>query len=379
MVWRLVWPVIALAVVPIATSLIYYGHLPVGFGVFPPQLVTTSPPFLWWYFAIVLILALAVVTLYLHPGIFGFKGGTPQPPAATVKFPWWGWASIPVVLFFWYLMWVRTTPFGDLVYYAFSPLWWGFIFFLDAIVYKRNGGVSLASSKPKTLLISAAVSLVGWLFFEFFDYFVDENWYYPHANILPHKITVAVYLIAYTTVWPAVFVWYNLLNTFPNFVARYQNGPKVNFNGTWLLYGGFAAMAIMVILPLPMFWMVWIGPFAVFSGILILLNINNPFTSMAQGNWSPILIIALACFANGFVWEMWNYGSMADTSIPPTNPNYWKYNIPYVYIPRILSEMPVLGYFGYMPFGVLCWQFFIWAGKLFKFDPDFTVTPSGKL
>lgn len=379
MTWKLIWPVILLALLPVAVSLLYYGHLPAGFGVFPPQLITANPPFLWWYFGIVLVIALAVVALYLRPSLFGFKGITPQPPAAAAKFPWWGWAGAVVTLFFWYLMWVRVTPFGDLVYYAFSPLWWGFIFVLDGIVYKRNGGVSLASSKPTLLCISAIVSLFGWLFFEFFDYFVNENWYYPQADILPHKITVAVYLIAYTTVWPAVFQWYNLINTFPKFVARYQDGPKVNLKGSWLLAAGFIAMVLMVILPLPMFWMVWIGPFAVFSGILVLLNIDNPITSMAKGNWSPALVIALACFLNGFVWEMWNYGSALDTSIAATNPNYWKYNIPYVYVPRILSEMPVLGYFGYMPFGVLCWQFLIWAGKLFKFDSDITVTPSGKL
>lgn len=379
MTWKLIWPVIALALIPVATSFLYYGGLPAGYGVFPPQLVSLTPPFLLWYFCLILLIALVVVALYIYPKIFGFNGATPQSQPATAKFPWWGWVGAIVMLFFWYLMWVRVTPFGDLVYYAFSPLWWGFIFFLDAIVYKRNGGVSLASSKPKTLLISAFVSLFGWLFFEFFDYFVNENWYYPHADILPHATTVVVYLIAYTTVWPAVFEWYNLLNTFPKFVARYNNGPKWNLNGSWLIYGGLIAMAVMVILPLPMFWIVWIGPFAVFSGILISLNITNPFTSMAQGNWSPALIIALACFLNGFIWEMWNFGSMLDTSIAPTNPNYWKYNIPYVYSFRYLSEMPVLGYFGYMPFGVLCWQFFIWAGKLCKFDSDFTVTSSGKL
>ncbi|MDA8224427.1 MAG: mechanosensitive ion channel protein MscS, partial [Betaproteobacteria bacterium] len=34
------------------------------------------------------------------------------------------------------------------------------------------------------------------------------------------------------------------------------------------------------------------------------------------------------------------------------------------------SEMPLLGYFGYLPFGILVWIFFIWSGKLFGFDPD---------
>jgi hypothetical protein len=30
--------------------------------------------------------------------------------------------------------------------------------------------------------------------------------------------------------------------------------------------------------------------------------------------------------------------------------------------------MPILGYFGYLPFGILVWVFFIWAGKILGFD-----------
>ena len=79
----------------------------------------------------------------------------------------------------------------------------------------------------------------------------------------------------------------------------------------------------------------------------------------------------------GLVWEFWNYGS-AHPENPVTNVNYWMYNVPYVNIPwiHIPSEMPLLGYFGYMPFGILVWQFYIWAGQLCGFDSDITVSKS---
>ena len=32
--------------------------------------------------------------------------------------------------------------------------------------------------------------------------------------------------------------------------------------------------------------------------------------------------------------------------------------------------MPLLGYFGYLPFGLLVWVMFIWAGKVFGFDTN---------
>ena len=49
---------------------------------------------------------------------------------------------------------------------------------------------------------------------------------------------------------------------------------------------------------------------------------------------------ALVC---GFFWEMWNYWSEAR----------WQYDIPYVGQFHVF-EMPLLGYAGYLPFGLMC-------------------------
>ena len=374
MVWRLSWPVLLLAVLPLAVSyFVYPNHLPPGFGIFPPQLVTPAPPFLLWYFVIVAILASLVLALYLFPRLFGFRGSTVTPvPPSTASYPWWFYVGGVVMLFNWWLMWARPAALINIVPFAFTPLWWGFIVFVDGIVYKRNNGASFLSVRPGLMVICAIVSLVGWTFFEYFDYFVLESWYYPQVNVLPHHLTVIVYLIAYTTVWPAVFVWYNLLNTFPGLVARYQNGPTPSFNGWWVLGLGYLGIILMVIWPLPFFWAVWIGPTLIFIGIVLVNRISNPVDEMSAGNWSPVLLIMLACFLNGFVWEVWNYGS-AHPANPVTNVNYWKYNVPYVNVIHIFSEMPLLGYFGYMPFGILIWQFYIWAGRLFGFNTDVAV------
>jgi hypothetical protein len=370
----LIWPFVLTLLVPFGVAyFVYANHLPPGFGVFPPEEVPGTPGFNLGYFIVIALGALAVTALLLFPKLFGFKGALVA--AATPsnrKLPWWFYAGAVFMLVFWALMWSRTLMFGDLVYFAFSPMWWGFIVMLDGIVYYRTGGKSLIVSRPSLFLISTVFSIGGWYYFEFFDYFVLSNWYYPngHSDALPYATIVGIFIIAYSTVWPAIFEWYTLFNTFPKLVGRYQNGPKLALNGDLLLWGGLLVIGACVAFPYPIFWGVWIGPMAVLTGTLIKLGIWTPFADVAKGNWSPALLIAISSLFNGFLWEFWNHGSEACnplncTSAAATNPNYWIYDVPYVNIIHLYSEMPLLGYFGYLPFGIFVWIMYIWGGKLF--------------
>jgi hypothetical protein len=370
---KLIFPVLLALILPLVASWFAYPetHLPPDFGVFPPEYVADAPGFNLTVFCVIALAELLVLILYFAPGLFGFKKVPPAPRAKTVALPIWFWIGLVVTLFFWWLMWSRITIFGDLVYYAFTPMWWGFIFALDGLVYRYSNGQSLFASKPKTFLITVIVSLVGWYLFEYFNYFALGNWYYPNSTMpeLSHQTMVLIFLLAYTTVWPAIFQWYTLLNTCPRLVSRFANGPKLSLNGNLLIVAGLLLLTLMVFWPYPLFWVLWIGPLLVFSGILIRANICSPFTAMAEGNWSPALLMALSAMLNGFFWEFWNYGS-AHPAEPVTNPNYWVYDIPYINVIHIFSEMPLLGYMGYMPFGILAWVIFIWAGKVFGFNSD---------
>lgn len=381
--WSLIWPVLATIVLPLIAAYFVYPetHLPPEFGVFPPVFVVQQPPFWLPYFLVVLFAAIGITLLLLFPTLFGFKPVTINPPIVVkAKLPWWFWLGAALTLFFWWLMWARVTIFGDLVYYAFSPMWWGFILVLDGLTYRRTGGYSLLASKRTTLVISALVSVVGWYYFEYYDYFVLSNWYYPngHMSELSHATIVVLFLIAYTTVWPAVFEWYTLLQTFPRLLARYSQGPKLTLPATALMVVGLGLIFAMVFWPLPLFWVLWIGPMIVIAGQLLRKGIWTPFTAMSTGNWTPVIVMALSSLFNGFLWEMWNYGSAHPNAAPPTNPNYWIYDIPYVNVIHIHSEMPLLGYFGYLPFGVLVWVVFLWAGKLCGFDTSLDVTETKK-
>jgi hypothetical protein len=379
MKWKLFWPVLLTIVVPLIVAwFVYPSHLPPGFGEFPPTWHAEAPGFSLTYFLVMLAGVIFIGSLIIAPKYFGFKGAPVVPrPKSTVSLPWWFWAGGLVMGFFWWLMWSHSTIFGDLVFWSFTPLWWGFIFFLDGIVYQRNNGASLFSKKPVTLLISGLVSILGWAYFEYYDYFVLGNWYYPNTEY-PNwsKMTLSVeFLITYSTVTPVLFQWYNLLNTFPKMTVRYQNGPKMKLSGDLMIIVGTLLIAAMVYWHNLLFWAVWIGPFAVMTGILMKYNIWNPFTDIAKGNWTAGVLIGVSSLCNGFFWEMWNYGSMTPLPEHITNPNYWRYDIPYVNVIHIFSEMPLLGYFGYIPFGVLVWQVFIWSGKMFNFDSQILILP----
>jgi hypothetical protein len=67
------------------------------------------------------------------------------------------------------------------------------------------------------------------------------------------------------------------------------------------------------------------------------------FSEMAAGDWSGAMAAALAAIICGGFWEMWNYFSLAK----------WDYSIPLVHRFQIF-EMPLLGYAGYLPFGLEC-------------------------
>ena len=65
-------------------------------------------------------------------------------------------------------------------------------------------------------------------------------------------------------------------------------------------------------------------------------------SQLAQGDWRSVWVgtAALIC---GVFWELWNWRSLA----------HWEYALPFVHRFQ-LFEMPLLGYAGYLPFGLEC-------------------------
>lgn len=368
-------------ILPLLGSLAKWDGLPPGYGAFPVQNSVQDPGFNLIYFIGACFVAAFILAFLLFPRLFGFKKEKiVRVTKSSVPFPIWFWAAFPILLICWFIIWSRAGFVSLLEPYTFVPLWWAFILILDGIVYKRNNGVSLLSSKLYIMQLLAIVSCFSWFAFEYLNFFVMENWYYPNKDVFSNFGNIFWFALSYTTVLPAIIEWYLLLQTFPSLKKRYSNGPKIHLNKPLLIafyIVGLILAFAMGYFPFELFFVLWVALVPMLSAAMGLIGFWTPFTSIKNGNWSPLLLIAIATVANGFFWEMWNFGSEWFNQGIPVNPNYWKYSVPYLDKIHIFSEMPILGYFGYLFFGVNCWIIWLTGAYVFKFDPNFEIVGTG--
>ncbi|MCG8697480.1 MAG: hypothetical protein MI922_05460, partial [Bacteroidales bacterium] len=261
----LIFTFILLFALPYIGSLIRWdGDIP-GFGEFPAQKPTDipDPGFSKPYFIFACCVAVIILAFLIFPRLFGFK--KVEKPVVTkqpTKFPPWFWPATVVMALSWFFMWGRLEIVEPIDHYTFVPLWWGFILFLDGIVYKRNNGYSLISKQSNQVKLLAVVSCVSWFVFEFLNFFVVENWYYPNKDIFTNFGNISWQLLSYTTVLPAIFEFYYLLNTFPGLKVRYSQGPRINFNKPLLIIAfilGVTLSFLMGLFPFILFWVLWVS------------------------------------------------------------------------------------------------------------------------
>jgi hypothetical protein len=356
---------------PLAGSWLHWGGMPPGYGAFPPQRVQVPPGFNLAYFAAGCGVVFLMVLFLVFPRLFGFRPPTPTPPAPVCPLPFWFIPGVLVMLISWALMW-----FGPVLWarFTFVPLWWGCIYTLDGIVYARAQGRSIMRARKNEMLVLAIVSVVGWYLFEYWNYFALGNWYYPHAHLLTPFGNLVWYTLSYTTVWPVCFEMYMVLMTIPALRFRWAHGPKITLPPA-LVWGvlvlGAGLEFGLGLLPYPIFWALWIGALLALGAAVELAGFWTPFAPAAQGNWSRFMLMALGTFLTGFIWEFWNFGSQAFRGAVESNPNYWVYDVPYMNVLHFFSEMPLLGYFGYLFFGVLVWAYWLVIAHLVDLDPDF--------
>jgi len=335
-----------LLVVPPLAGLMLKGVDPAPYMEFPPLTrYVQHASFSWTAFiflALLPVFALApLLRRYLQvPG--------PDTSAVLQKhaFPWWGYGGVLLAGVSWFLAWNRFPWFAPLQVYTFLPLWLGYILSINSLTYTRKGRCLLIN-RPRFFLALFPLSALFWWFFEYLNRFV-QNWHYLGVeNFSPGEYILHASL-CFSTVLPAVQSTEEFLASFPRLAAPLQNWRQLTLSkpGQWgwlLLFLAVLSLGGIAVYPDYLFPMLWMAPLLIITAFQAICGEDTLFRDLARGDWRCVWLPALAALACGFFWEMWNFKSLA----------HWEYSVPFVQRFHIF-HMPLLGYAGYLPFGLEC-------------------------
>lgn len=327
-------------------GVVFAGHAPGPYLQFPPLTRNVShAPFSWIGFAAVAVGVVLCVTPFIRQW---FRRRTEAECIAPVgAFPWWGWGALAFGAAAWVIAWNRFAAFDRVQLHTFTPLWLSFIVVVNALTVRRTGGCMMMS-RPVYFLSLFPASAAFWWFFEFLNRFV-QNWYYAAATLSVSGIEYVVYAtLPFSTVLPAVLGTRELLGTYPGVDTAFGSYRPVCTHrpkawATACLVAASAGLAGIGVWPDLLFPMVWVSPLLVIVSLNVLCGDAPLLREVSDGDWRRVVTAAFAGLACGMFWEMWNVNSLA----------HWVYSIPYVHGFKIF-EMPVLGFAGYLPFGVAC-------------------------
>jgi hypothetical protein len=246
----------------------------------------------------------------------------------------------------WLMAWKRFTWFWLFQPHTFLPIWAGFILAVNALAVKRSGSC-LVMRRPLGFLLLFPASAGFWWFFEYLNRFV-QNWYYTGIEGMGPGEYSYYSSLAFATVLPGVLSMIDLLLTVPALgkgLARCRplHLPSSRWIPATCLLSACIGLAMIGIFPDQLFALLWVSPLIIILSIQALAGQPTLLHPVNIGDWRPVVVPALAALICGFFWEMWNYFSLAR----------WTYTIPFVQRFH-LFEMPILGFGGYLPFGLEC-------------------------
>ena len=248
------------------------------------------------------------------------------------------WLGLVLLAVCWPLNW--TLP-GMRTAYLFFPLWLGYILVADGLVLSRTG-TSLWTRSPLGFALLFVTSAPAWWLFEVINQRTG-NWEYRGAGTLSEFEYILLCSVSFSTVMPAVFETAELARSF-RWMQRLGTGPRLEATPR-LRLGLFLAGAVM--LGLALLWPRFCYPFVWTSLALLLEPLNgwlgrpHLLQALRLGDWRPVVALSLGALICGFFWEMWNSHSWPK----------WVYHTPGAQFLHVF-EMPLLGYGGYIPFGL---------------------------
>ncbi len=317
-------------------------------GAIPERLWNMRCPFSWPVFLVMLGFILLVVFPFIKRAFFPPVGSTDPAPEKQRPhpFPLFGWIGLILCLGGWILAWNRFPWFAKGQRHTYLILWAGFILLMNGLCVRRSGSSPL-TRHTLPYLLTFPVSSVFWWFFEYLNRFV-WNWYYQGVQEMSAGEYTLFATCSFSSVLPAVCAVAAWLHTFPAFSDRRQCGmARIDIRRSWIAAAIFllAMVGLTGIVFFPQFTypLLWISPLCLFLVVQIVLKEKSVADTVALGDWRIFVRFAFAALICGLAWETWNWHSLAK----------WIYAVPYVHAFQIW-EMPILGFAGYLPFGIEC-------------------------
>ena len=286
-------------------------------------------------------------------------------PVKRYLLPYRGLLGLILICVAWPFSWAES---GTGLQYTFFPLWLGFILAVDGLVLRRTG-TSLIVRSPKIMAMMFILAIPYWWMFEAINQ-VIQNWVYIGSNPETNLFSLIQTSLAFSVVIPAVFEVSELVGSF-NFINRFARMPALVLNRQQVaIIGilGVLSLAALLTWPKYLFPITWLSLFFIFDPTNYLTGRPSITANVRHGDWRLVVAFALGALICGFFWEMWNYQATIS----------WQYNIGFFDFARIF-HMPLLGYGGYLPFGLETYAMFHFVVGLLGWSRDANIPVRGDL
>ena len=283
------------------------------------------------------------------------------------RLPAYTWFGLALNIFAWTSSWARL---GFWWPYTFFPLWLGFILTLDGLNVAVSGTSPLKRSWRRFVALFLFSSPFWWVF-EGLNVPV-QNWHYYYDHHYSPLSNFFWTSLDFSTVLPAVVELTELFAAIPGLrpkLGAAEIGPRLRTPVALLLVGvGVAMVWLAFVFPQQAFPFVWLCLVFLFDPINNLARRKSAAGHLLAGDWRFFVTAPLATIVCGFFWEMWNSHALPG----------WKYTVPYINTPPYLFggpvphlfEMPLLGYLGYLPFGLELFAMYQFSLMLLRMRKD---------
>jgi hypothetical protein len=247
-------------------------------------------------------------------------------------------------------------PWWKITAWTTPSCWWGYIFVVDAWIY-RCRGESLLMNRRDTFWAQCLLSIAFWCVFEAYN-LVMPGWQY--INLPADRVQELLgYPIAFATIMPGLFLTAELLEVYRVFGrARI---PRVRWSPAALNLSILVGAAFCLVPPLMpadvrgyLWAFVWTGWFFLLEPLNYRRGMPSIYRDWEQGDLSRTAQLFAAGGLCGLLWEFWNMWAYTK----------WVYTFPLGQSLRYF-EMPLVGFLGFLPFALEFFVLFHCAASLF--------------